>query len=117
MSSEETPQPENIETLTPRINRSKRPRQELLNQQNLAPNEPVIELESDTYTNSQQKTNKNSRKHNKISVKVDLNKITDQLILIPNVKPSESSWIWSYFNQYESTEQYKRIVKCLVQVQ
>jgi hypothetical protein len=117
MSSKETSQPENIETLTPRINRSKRPRQELLNQQNLAPNEPVIELESDTDTNSQQKTNKNSRKRNKISVKVDLNKITDQLILIPNAKPPGPSWIWSYFDQYESTEQYKRIVKCLVQVQ
>ena len=53
MSSEELaeiPQPENHETLTCG---SKRPRPrvcELLNQQNLAPNEPLIELESDIDT-------------------------------------------------------------------
>src|SRR5690348_11132560 len=120
MFNEEIPQPENLETLTPKINKSKRPRQgvcELSNRQNLAPNEPVIKLESDTDTNSQQKTNKNSRKRNKVSVKVDLNKTTDQLVLIPNAKPPGPSWIWSYFDQYEPTEQYKRIVKCLIQVQ
>src|SRR5271170_2954888 len=105
MSSEETPQPENIETLTPRINRSKRPRQELLNQQNLAPNEPVIELELDTDTNSQQKTNKNSRKHNKISVKVDLNKIPDQLILISNAKPPGYGVISINMNQLNNTKE------------
>lgn len=117
MSSEEIPQ---LETLTPRISGSKRPRQgvcELLNRQNLAPNGPVIDLESDTDTNGQQKANRNSRKRNKISVKVDLNKIADQLVLIPNAKPPGSSWIWGYFDQYRPTEQYKRIVKCLVQVQ
>ncbi|CAB5362683.1 unnamed protein product [Rhizophagus irregularis] len=96
MSSEELadiPQPENLKTLTCG---SKRPRQrvcELLNQQNLAPNGPLIELESDTdSTNNQHKTGKNNKKRNK-------------------------SWIWSYFEQYEPTEQYRRIVKCLVQVQ
>src|ERR1043165_8280753 len=98
MFNEEISQPENLKTLTPKINKSKRPRQgvcELLNWQNLAPNEPVIELKSDTDTdtNSQQKTNKNSRKRNKVSVKVDLNKTTDQLVVIPNAKPSGPSWI------------------------
>ncbi|CAB4482262.1 unnamed protein product [Rhizophagus irregularis] len=121
MSSEELadiPQPENLETLTCG---SKRPRQrvcELLNQQNLAPNGPLIELESDTdSTNNQHKTGKNNKKRNKVSTKTDLNKIADQLVLIPNAKPPGQSWIWSYFEQYEPTEQYRRIVKCLVQVQ
>jgi len=122
MSSEEfteIPQPENLETLTPRASGSKRPRQkacELLKQQHLAPNEPVIELESDADTNSQQETDRNSKKRKKVLTKLDLNKITDRLVLIPNAKPPGSSWIWSYFDQYEPTEQYKRIVKCLVQV-
>ncbi|CAB4403622.1 unnamed protein product [Rhizophagus irregularis] len=121
MSSEELaeiPQPENLETLTCG---SKRPRQrvcELLNQQNLAPNGPLIELESDTdSTNNQHKTGNNNKKHNKVSTKTDLNKIADQLVLIPNAKPPGQSWIWSYFEQYEPTEQYRRIVKYLVQVQ
>jgi hypothetical protein len=87
-----------------------------LDQQNLTPNGSVIELESDTDTNNQQKTVKNSKKP-KVSTKIDLNKITDQLVLIPNAKPPGQSWIWGYFDQYEPTEQYKRIVKCLVQVQ
>src|SRR3990170_7580455 len=43
--------------------------------------------------------------------------MTDQLILIPNAKPPGQSWIWGYFDQYEPAGQYKRIVKCLVQVQ
>ena len=37
--------------------------------------------------------------------------------MIPNAKPPGSSWIWSYFDQYEPTEQYKRIVRCLIQIQ
>ena len=116
MSSENIPQ---LEALTPRTNeiRLKRRTYELSNRQDLAPNDGVIELESDTDTNSQQKTNRNRRKRNKVSVKIDLNKITDQLVLIPNAKPPGSSWIWGYFEQYEPTEQYKRIVKCLAQVQ
>ena len=117
MSSTE---PENLETLTTRASISKRSRQtehEPSNQQNLTPNGPVIELESDIDANSQQKADTNSRKRKKVSAKIDLNKITDQLVLIPNAKPPGQSWIWSYFDQYESTEQYKRIVKCLVQVQ
>ena len=87
MSSEEFTdilQHENLETLIPRASDSKRSRHELSNWQNLIPNEPVIELESDTDTNSQRKP---SRKHNKYSAKIDLNKITDQLVLIPNAKP------------------------------
>ena len=117
MSSEEFSQPENLDTLTPKTNGLKRPRRELSNWQNLAPNGPVIELESDTDINNQQKTNRNSSKRNKVSIKIDLNKITDQLVLIPNAKPPGSSWIWGYFEQYEPIEQYKRIVRCLVQVQ
>src|SRR4051794_2571292 len=93
MSSEkftEIPQPENLETLTPRANGSKRPRQKarkLSKQQHLAPNGLVIELESDADTNSQQETNRNSRKRKKVLTKIDLNKITDRLVLIPNAKP------------------------------
>ena len=116
MSSEEFSQPENLDTLTPKTNGLKRPRRELSNWQNLAPNRPVIELESDTDINNQQKTNRNSSKRNRVSIKIDLNKITDQLVLIPNAKPPGSSWIWGYFEQYEPIEQYKRIVRCLVQV-
>ncbi|CAG8713878.1 6450_t:CDS:2, partial [Funneliformis caledonium] len=68
-------------------------------------------------TNNQQKTGRNNKKCSKNSKKLDLNKIADQLILISNVKPPGQSWIWGYFDQYEPTEQYKRIVRCLVQVQ
>ncbi|CAB5383759.1 unnamed protein product [Rhizophagus irregularis] len=123
MSSEnlaEILQPENFETLTPRTSGSKRPRQrvrEPLNQQNLDQNEPIVELESDTDINDQQKTGRNNVKRKKTSIKIDLNKIADQLVLIPNAKPLGQSWIWGYFDQYEPIEQYKRIVKCLVQVQ
>ncbi len=123
MSSEEfteIPQPENLETLTPRVSGSKRPRQkahELPRQQYLAPNGPVIELELDSDTNSQQETDRNNRKRKKVLTKIDLNKIADQLVLFPNAKPPGQSWIWSYFDQYKPTEQYKRIVRCLVQVQ
>ena len=123
MSSEnlaEIPQPENFETLTPRTSGSKRPRQmvrEPLNQQNLDQNEPIVELESDTDINDQQKTGRNNVKRKKTSIKIDLNKIADQLVLIPNAKPPEQSWIQGYFDQYEPIKQYKRIVKCLVQVQ
>ncbi|CAB4490130.1 unnamed protein product [Rhizophagus irregularis] len=95
MSSEnlaEILQPENFETLTLRTSGSKRPRQ-------------------------RQKTGRNNVKRKKTSIKIDLNKIADQLVLIPNAKPSGQSWIWGYFNQYEPIKQYKRIVKCLVQVQ
>ncbi|CAB4386301.1 unnamed protein product [Rhizophagus irregularis] len=98
MSSEELAdilQPENLETL---ICGSKRPRQrvcELLNQQNLALNGPLIELESDTdSTNNQHKTGKNNKKSFN---KTDLNKIANQLVLIPNAKLPGQSWIWSYF--------------------
>jgi len=123
MSSEnlaEIPQPENFETLTPRTSGSKRPRQrvrEPLNQQNLDQNEPIVELESDTDINDQQKTGRNNVKRKKTSIKIDLNKIADQLVLIPNAKPPGQSWIWGYFDQYEPIKQYKRIVKWLVQVQ
>ncbi|CAB5371713.1 unnamed protein product [Rhizophagus irregularis] len=60
------------------------------------------------------KTGKNNKKCNKVLTKTDLNKIADQLVLIPNAKPPGQSWIWSYFEQYELIEQYRRIVKCLV---
>jgi len=120
MSSEFVEIPQS-EILTSRASRLKRPRQniyELSNQQNLVLNGPIIEIESETDINEQQlKTSKNNRKRNKVSGKVDLNKIIDQLVLIPNAKPPGQSWIWSYFDQYQPTEQYKRIVKCLVQVQ
>ena len=58
------PQQENLETLTSRVSGLKRPRQrihELSDQQNLTPNGSVIELESDTDTNNQRKTVKNSK--------------------------------------------------------
>jgi hypothetical protein len=109
MSSEELaeiPQPESLETTCG----SKRPRQrvcELLNQQNLIPNGPLIELESGTNTNNQHKTGKNNKKRNKVSTKTDLNKITDQLVLIPNAKPPGQSWIWAILinmNQLNNTE-------------
>ena len=96
---------------------TKRPRQnvclEVSKRQKQNPSTPVIELDLDIDTNSPQKTNSNSRKNKK----VDLNKIANQLVLIPNAKPPGQSWIWGYFDQYKPISQYKRIVKCLVQVQ
>ncbi|CAB4490537.1 unnamed protein product [Rhizophagus irregularis] len=50
------------------------------------------------------KTGKNNKKRNKVLTKTDLNKIADQLVLIPNAKPPGQSWIWSYFEQYELIE-------------
>src|SRR5688572_19852464 len=100
---EEIPQSENFETFT-WANRTKRQRQrscELPNQQNLTTNESVIELESNTDANTQQKTVRNSKRHKKTSTKFDLNKISDRLILIPNAKPPGQSWICDYFDQYE----------------
>jgi len=37
-------------------------------------------------------------------------------MLISNAKPLEQSWIWGYFDQYKPVRQYKRIVRCLIQV-
>ena len=56
-------------------------------------------------------------KRQRLTPHVDLNKITDQLVLIPNAKPPGQSWIWGYFDQYKPAGQYKRVVRCLVQVQ
>jgi len=108
------PQEDYEEVLDSEISGSKRPRKnvhEVLKRQKQNSNTSVIELNSDTDTNSQQKTNTNLQK------KIDLNKVADQLILIPNAKPPGPSWIWGYFDQYKSFAQYKRIVKCLAQVQ
>ncbi|CAB5385280.1 unnamed protein product [Rhizophagus irregularis] len=79
----------------------------------------VIELESDTDTSGRQQIAKSRKynKNNKNSEKIELNKITNQLVLIPNVKPPGQSWIWGYFDQYKPVGQYKRIVRCLAQVQ
>ena len=109
--------PENFETLTPRTSGSKRPRQRVCEQQNIGQNEPMIELESDMDAGNQQKADGNNVKRKKTSIKKDLNKMADQLVLIQNAKPPGQSWIWSYFDQYKPIEQYKRVVKCLVQVQ
>ena len=97
MSNEEfteISQPENLETLTPRAGGSKKPRQkvrELLRQQYLASNGPVIELKLDADTNNQQETDRNNRKRKKVSTRFDLNKIADQLVLFPNAKPPGQS--------------------------
>ncbi len=56
-------------------------------------------------------------KRQRLTPHVDLNKITDQLVLILNAKLSGQSWIWGYFDQYKPAGQYKRVVRCLVQVQ
>ncbi|CAB5394103.1 unnamed protein product [Rhizophagus irregularis] len=79
----------------------------------------VIELESDTDTSGRQQIAKSRKynKNNKNSEKIELNKITNQLVLIPNAKPLGQSWIWGYFDQYKPVGQYKRIVRCLAQVQ
>ena len=101
-----------IEDLVSEVSGSKRPVQSInepLKRQKQNSHVPIIELELDTDTNNQSKSRKNR--------KIDLNKIADQLILIPNAKPLGSSWIWGYFDLYKPTAQYKKIVKCLVQVQ
>ncbi|EXX56695.1 hypothetical protein RirG_213780 [Rhizophagus irregularis DAOM 197198w] len=71
----------------------------------------VIELESDTDTSGRQQIAKSRKynKNNKNSEKIELNKITNQLVLIPNAKPPGQSWIWGYFDQYKPVGQYKRI--------
>ena len=40
-----------------------------------------------------------------------------KLTLIPNAPPPGNSWIWSYFDQFIPIPPYKRIVKCLVEIQ
>ncbi|CAG8766600.1 5583_t:CDS:2 [Funneliformis caledonium] len=64
------------ETLNPKANGSKRPRQRT--------QKPL--------------------KRQRLTSHIDLNKITDY-------------WIWGYFDQYKPVRQYKRVVRCLVQVQ
>src|SRR2546421_6439326 len=104
---EEILQPEEHEAASnPEASGSKRRR--IYRQQRTIPH--VIELESDSNTSGQQKSKEKS-------TKIDLNKITDQLVLIPNAKPPGQSWIWGYFDQYKPVGQYKRVVRCLVQVQ
>ncbi|RIA81846.1 hypothetical protein C1645_836294 [Glomus cerebriforme] len=61
--------------------------------QNLASNGPVIELDLDTDINNLHKSGRNNKKCNKVLTKIDLNKITDQLILIPNAKLLGQNWI------------------------
>jgi hypothetical protein len=58
-----------------------------------------------------------AHKRQRLTPHVDLNKTTEQLELIPNAKPPGQSWVWGYFDQYKPIGQYKRVVKCLVQVQ
>jgi len=77
--------------------------------------EPIVVI-SDSNTDSQFKTSSNSKKlkkHNKKSTKINLNKISNQLIPT-NTKPG-TSWIWDYFKHYKSHGQYKKIGECLVQ--
>ncbi|PKY53930.1 hypothetical protein RhiirA4_426402 [Rhizophagus irregularis] len=83
------------------------------------PSSHVIELESDNDTSGRQQIAKSRKynKNNKNSEKIELNKITNQLVLIPNAKPPGQSWIWGYFDQYKPVGQYKRIVRYLAQVQ
>ncbi|PKY48834.1 hypothetical protein RhiirA4_464538 [Rhizophagus irregularis] len=57
-----------------------------------------------------------------ISHVIELESDTDttrlvRLVLIPNAKPPGQSWIWEYLDQYKLVRQYKRIVRCLAQVQ
>src|ERR1043166_571494 len=40
-----------------------------------------------------------------------------KLTLIPNAPPPGNSWIWPYFDQYVPIPSYKRIVRCLVEIQ
>jgi hypothetical protein len=77
------------------------------------------EFETSRLKRQKKRINKPSKrnKRNENIPKIDLNKMTNQLILVPNAKPLGQSWIWGYFDQYEPAGQYKRIVKCLVQVQ
>lgn len=48
-------------------------------------------------------------------LKINLKNI--ELSLIPNALPPGNSWIWFYFDQFVPIPPYKRIVKCLVEVQ
>ena len=86
-------------------NASSSKRRRIYKQQRPIPH--VIELESDFNTSGQQKFKEKS-------TKIDLNKITDQLVLISNAKPPGQSWIWGYFDQYKPVGQYKRVVRYLV---
>jgi hypothetical protein len=105
----EMPQLENCEeAITPETSGSER----LRKRQKQNPPAPVIELDPDTDANSQLRTNPNLQKR-----RIDLNKAADQLVLIPNAKPPGQSWIWGYFDQYKPIAPYRRIVKCLVEVQ
>ncbi|CAB4421802.1 unnamed protein product [Rhizophagus irregularis] len=48
-------------------------------------------------------------------LKINLKNI--ELSLVPNALPPGNSWIWFYFDQFVPILPYKRIVKCLVEVQ
>ncbi|GBC00393.1 hypothetical protein RclHR1_03840015 [Rhizophagus clarus] len=48
-------------------------------------------------------------------LKINLKNV--ELSLIPNALPPGNSWIWFYFDQFVPIPPYKRIVKCLVEVQ
>ena len=68
------------------------------------------EVETSRLKRQKQKVNKPSKrnKQNENITKIDLNKMTDQLILIPNAKPLEQSWIWDIsisINQLDNTKE------------
>src|SRR6266542_1218358 len=62
-------------------------------------------------TNEEDSNNESDSKLLKINLK------NIELSLISNALPPGSSWIWSYFDQFVPIPPYKRIVKCLVEVQ
>jgi hypothetical protein len=66
-----------------------------------------------TYFSCSRIINENSNNEsNSKPLKINLKNV--ELFLIPNALPPGNSWIWSYFDPILP---YKRIVKCLVEVQ
>jgi hypothetical protein len=69
-----------------------------------------------TYFSCSRIINENSNNEsNSKPLKINLKNV--ELFLIPNALPPGNSWIWSYFDQFIPILPYKRIVKCLVEVQ
>ena len=64
---------------------------------------------------NEENSNNESNDNNISLPKINLKNV--RLSLIPNAPPPGSSWIWSYFDQFVPIPPYKRIVKCLVEVQ
>jgi len=87
-------------------------------EKNLQPNKKIKKTFNNKNTpiiTNEENSNNESDDNNISLPKINLKNI--KLSLIPNAPPPGNSWVWSYFDQFVPISPYKRIVKCLVEVQ